>query len=109
MYAGLVSLAARTSGGWSSTSVTLTLCAAAAAALPTFASLASAAAGVPRRNGGPLGKTERCVLALIATGLPGLLPWLSSLVVLGSVLTAGLRLRAAHRDLVARDASEASG
>ena len=99
MYAGLVALAARTSGSWTSTPVLWTLFAAFAATLPTAASLAAAGAGAARRNGGPLGKTERCALAVLATGVPAWLPWLSAVVVLGSLVTAALRLRATHTEL----------
>ncbi|MEP6630159.1 MAG: CDP-alcohol phosphatidyltransferase family protein [Lapillicoccus sp.] len=99
MYAGLVALAARTSGSWTSGPVVWTLLAAVAATLPTAASLAAAGAGAARRNGGPLGKTERCALAVLATGVPAWLPWLGAVVVVGSVLTALLRLRATHTDL----------
>ncbi|MEO8828960.1 CDP-alcohol phosphatidyltransferase family protein [Lapillicoccus sp.] len=99
MYAGLVALAARTSGSWVSTTVVWTLLAALAATLPTFASLAAAGAGAPRRNGGPLGKTERCALAVLSTGVPVLLPWVNALVVLGSIATAYARLRGSHAEL----------
>ena len=99
MYAGLVALAARTSGSWTSGPVVWTLVAAAAATLPTFASLSAAGAGATRRNGGPLGKTERCALAVLATGIPGWLPWIGVLVTVGSVVTMALRLRATHAEL----------
>ena len=106
MYAGLVALAARTSGSWTSGPVVWTLFAAAAATLPTVASLAAAGAGATRRNGGPLGKTERCALAVLATGLPAGLSWIGAFVVVGSVVTAVLRLRATHAELQ-RPATEA--
>ena len=99
MYAGLAALAARVTGSWTSGSVVWTLLAALAATLPTLASLAAAGAGATRRNGGPLGKTERCALAVLATAVPGWLGWLGALVVFGSVVTAALRLRAAHTEL----------
>ncbi len=101
MYAGLVALAGRTSGSWTSGPVMWTLLAALAATLPTAASLAAAGAGAPRRNGGPLGKTERCALAVLATAVPAWLPWLGALVVVGSLLTAVLRLHATHTELSA--------
>lgn len=107
MYAGLVALAARTSGSWTSGPVGWTLLAAVAATLPTFASLAAAGAGATRRNGGPLGKTERCALAVLATGIPAWLPWIGALVAAGSVVTAALRLRATHAELD-RPAADAS-
>ncbi len=99
MYAGLVAFAARTSGSWTSGPVVWTLLAAAVATLPTFASLAAAGAGATRRNGGPLGKTERCALAVLATGIPAWLTGINALVVVGSLVTAALRLRATHAEL----------
>jgi CDP-diacylglycerol---glycerol-3-phosphate 3-phosphatidyltransferase len=104
-FAGLAAWAARQRGPglhWLSWPVGMVLVAALAATLPTFASLAAAAAGAPRRNGGPLGKTERCLFMLLATAFPVILPVVSTQIVNGSVLTAALRLRAARRELVAR-------
>lgn len=97
LFAGLVALALRepvtapsigplTSAGW-------VLLAALCATLPTFASLAGSAVGVPRLNGGPLGKTERCLVAVVATAVPAWMEVLAVLVVVGSVVTAGVRLR----------------
>jgi hypothetical protein len=37
---------------------------------------------------------------VLATALPGWLVWINGLVVVGSVLTAGLRLTGARRDFV---------
>jgi CDP-diacylglycerol---glycerol-3-phosphate 3-phosphatidyltransferase len=70
--------------------------AALAASAPSWVALAGAAAGAPRIQGGPVGKTERCVLlvAIAATG------WAVALLVIlaaGSVLTAALRLRKVAR------------
>lgn len=96
MFAGLAVLAARTGGP-----TVLVLVAAAAATLPTFASLAVAGAGAPRANGGPFGKTERCAASVVVTALPPLLGPFAWLVVVGSVVTAGVRLIAAHRELTA--------
>jgi CDP-diacylglycerol---glycerol-3-phosphate 3-phosphatidyltransferase len=63
-----------------------------AASAPSWVSLAGAAAGAPRVQGGPVGKTERClILVLIAAS-----GWAIGLLVLlaaGSLLTAALRLR----------------
>jgi CDP-diacylglycerol---glycerol-3-phosphate 3-phosphatidyltransferase len=80
--------------------------AALAATLPTFAALAAAGAGAPRVNGGPFGKTERCLAALAGSVLGDVLPRpgaaldvLAGVVVLGSLVTAGLRLAAARRVL----------
>lgn len=105
MQAGLLALAVRVTGSWHGAAVTWTLLAALAATLPTTASLAAAGAGAPRPNGGPLGKTERCALAVLATAVPSWLPWVGGLVVLGSALTAYLRLAAARRTLASRPTS----
>jgi CDP-diacylglycerol--glycerol-3-phosphate 3-phosphatidyltransferase len=75
------------------------LAAALAATLPTFASLAAAAAGATRRNGGPLGKTERCLFVALATAFPVIMPVILTQLVNGSILTTVLRLRAARREL----------
>jgi CDP-diacylglycerol---glycerol-3-phosphate 3-phosphatidyltransferase len=104
-FAGLAVFAARRGGPglhWLSWPVLQVLLAALAATLPTFASLAAAAAGAQRRNGGPLGKTERCLAVVVATAFPVIMPVILMQIVNGSVLTAVLRLRAAHRELVAQ-------
>jgi CDP-diacylglycerol--glycerol-3-phosphate 3-phosphatidyltransferase len=111
MFAGLAAFAARTPGavpGLDDSSVYLAtaglvvvLVAALAGTLPTFASLAAAGAGAARRNGGPLGKTERCALVVVAVAVPALLVWVCLVLTAGSVLTAGLRLRATHTQLAA--------
>jgi len=98
--AGLVALAWRVS-----TPAVALLAAAAtvAATLPTSAALAAAGAGAPRVNGGPFGKTERCA-ALFAACLAGAVlddptPALVAVcwaVLVGSAVTAVLRLRTAH-------------
>ncbi len=108
-FAGLAVWAARQRGPglhWLSWPVIMVLVAALAATLPTFASLAGAAAGAPRRNGGPLGKTERCLFVLLATAFPVILPVVSTQLINGSLITAALRLRAAHRELVAKRQDE---
>jgi CDP-diacylglycerol--glycerol-3-phosphate 3-phosphatidyltransferase len=71
--------------------VPLVLAAALAATLPSWVALAGAAAGLPRVQGGPVGKTERCLLlALMAFfGFPVVL--LTALAA-GSALTAAVRL-----------------
>lgn len=102
MYAGLAALAVRVTGVWGSAAVVVTLVAAVAATMPTFASLAAAGAGATRRNGGPLGKTERCALAVLATAFPTWLPWIAALMVVGSVGTTVLRLRATRLELEGR-------
>ena len=78
------------------------LLAALAATLPTFASLAAAAAGAQRRNGGPLGKTERCLFMVLAAAFPVIMPVILMQLVNGSLLTTFLRLRAARRELRAQ-------
>ncbi|OUZ09711.1 MULTISPECIES: CDP-alcohol phosphatidyltransferase family protein [Aeromicrobium] len=75
--------------------------AAVAATLPTFASLAAAGAGATRRNGGPLGKTERCLLVIIASIVPAWTIWIAWIIVAGSLVTAVTRLIATHRELSA--------
>lgn len=110
-FAGLAVWAARQRGPglhWLSWPVLMVLVAALAATLPTFASLAAAAAGAERRNGGPLGKTERCLFVLLATAFPVILPVVSTQLVNGSLITATLRLRAARRELAAKQRGEVS-
>jgi CDP-diacylglycerol--glycerol-3-phosphate 3-phosphatidyltransferase len=102
MFAGLAVWAAHQGGPglhWQSWPVICVLVAALAATLPTFASLAAAGAGATRRNGGPFGKTERCLAAIVAAGAPAAIAWVSAMIVVGSLVTAGLRLAAAHREL----------
>ncbi|MDX1887338.1 CDP-alcohol phosphatidyltransferase family protein [Mycolicibacterium sp. 120270] len=106
-FAGLAVFAARQHGpglNWLSWPVLQVLLAALAATLPTFASLAAAAAGLTRRNGGPLGKTERCLFLVLATAFPVIMPILLVQLVNGSLLTTALRLRAAYRELKAHRA-----
>jgi CDP-diacylglycerol---glycerol-3-phosphate 3-phosphatidyltransferase len=69
----------------------LVLAAALAATLPSWVALAGAAAGLGRVQGGPAGKTERCLLiALVAAiGFPVVLLWVLAV---GSGLTALVRL-----------------
>jgi phosphatidylglycerophosphate synthase len=101
-FAGLAVFAARQNGPgmhWLSWPVIQVLVASIAATLPTFASLAAAAAGATRRNGGPLGKTERCLFIVLATAIPFIIPVLLMQLVNGSILTTVLRLRAARREL----------
>lgn len=108
-FAGLAVFAARLHGPgfqWLSWSVIQVLAAALAATLPTFASLAAAAAGATRRNGGPLGKTERCLFVLVATAFPVIMPFVLMQLVNGSILTTVLRLRAARRELAEKQELE---
>ncbi|MFD9072485.1 CDP-alcohol phosphatidyltransferase family protein [Streptomyces lasiicapitis] len=68
--------------------------AALAATLPSWVSLAGAAAGAGRLNGGPVGKTERCALVIVAAATGWWTPILVA-VAAGSALTAvtrGVRL-----------------
>ncbi|MYW10297.1 phosphatidate cytidylyltransferase, partial [Streptomyces sp. SID2563] len=69
-----------------------------AATLPSWVSLAGAAAGAPRRNGGPVGKTERCLLVVIAAASGWAVPVLA-VIAAGSLLTAALRLAGLWREL----------
>jgi CDP-diacylglycerol--glycerol-3-phosphate 3-phosphatidyltransferase len=69
----------------------LVLTAALAATLPSWVALAGAAAGLGRVQGGPVGKTERCLLLalLAAFGWPAVWLWVLAA---GSALTALVRL-----------------
>ncbi|WP_329023622.1 CDP-alcohol phosphatidyltransferase family protein [Streptomyces sp. NBC_00690] len=69
-----------------------------AATLPSWVSLAGAAAGAPRRNGGPMGKTERCLLVLVAAATGWAVPVLAVIAV-GSLLTAVLRCGGLWKEL----------
>jgi phosphatidylglycerophosphate synthase len=95
LFAGLAGLAAARMPG----STPIVLVAAFAATLPTFAALAAAAAGASRRNGGPVGKTERCALAVIATAWPPALAAVCCVVIVGSIATATLRLAATRGEM----------
>ena len=68
----------------------LVAAAALAATLPSWVSLAGAAAGAPRIQGGPIGKTERCLL-LAALAVTGAWPVLLSAIAVGSAATAVVR------------------
>src|SRR6516164_8839244 len=69
----------------------LVAAAALAATLPSWVSLAGAAAGAPRIQGGPIGKTERCLL-LAALAATGAWPILLSAIAVGSAVTAVVRV-----------------
>lgn len=106
-FAGLAVWAAQLHGpgfNWLSWPVLQVVLAALAANLPTFASLAAAAAGATRRNGGPLGKTERCLFIVLAVAIPFIAPILLMQLVNGSIITTVLRLRAGHKELKAKHA-----
>lgn len=77
----------------------LTLLAMLVATMPSWVSLAGAAAGAPRVNGGPLGKTERCALYVVGA-FTGAWAVVLSLTAAGSLITAASRLRNVHRLLV---------
>lgn len=72
-----------------------------ASCAPSFVSICTAAAGGRRHNGGPVGKTERAALCVVAA-LTGWFAPVAVVVAAGSALTAGLRVRAATQDLVTR-------
>ncbi|QLE74123.1 phosphatidate cytidylyltransferase [Streptomyces rectiverticillatus] len=72
--------------------------AALAATLPSWVSLAGAAAGAERLNGGPVGKTERCLLAVVAAATGWAVPVLA-VVAVGSALTAAFRMGRLRRVL----------
>ncbi|SOC51283.1 CDP-alcohol phosphatidyltransferase family protein [Ornithinimicrobium cerasi] len=95
MWAGLAWWAAQ----HSTAALVAVLVATVAATLPTFASLSAAGAGATRVNGGPLGKTERCALAVLGCAVPSWLVGISVVVVVGSLATAALRLRTARGEL----------
>ncbi|MEU2894057.1 phosphatidate cytidylyltransferase [Streptomyces albidoflavus] len=76
--------------------------AACAATLPSWVSLAGAAAGAPRLNGGPAGKTERCLLAVVAAATGWYAPVLA-VIAAGSAATALLRGARLWRELDAAD------
>ena len=97
IMAGLVGLAVRTDSPTSTTA--LLLAATAAATLPTFVSLCAAGAGAPRLNGGPFGKTERCLTAVLAAAFPQHLAVFGWIVVAGSLATAAVRLAKTRRAL----------
>ncbi|WP_421735217.1 CDP-alcohol phosphatidyltransferase family protein [Cellulomonas sp.] len=96
MFAGLAVLLGRLQGG---AAVGFVLVAAVVATLPTFVSLAGAGAGAPRINGGPFGKTERCLAVVLMVAMPGLSPLLLAVMIGLSLATATTRLRQLRRVL----------
>ena len=86
MFAGLAVLLGRLQGG---AGLVLVLVAAVVATLPTFVSLAGAGAGAPRLNGGPFGKTERCLAVVVLAAAPGLSPLLLPVMIGLSLVTVG--------------------
>jgi CDP-diacylglycerol--glycerol-3-phosphate 3-phosphatidyltransferase len=81
----IAALAAHTTPAW-------VAAAALGSTLPSWVALAGAAAGAPRVQGGPVGKTERCVIAVVAAGT-GLAALACAAVAAGGVVTAAVRLR----------------
>lgn len=96
MFAGLAVLLGRLQGG---AGLVFVLVAAVVATLPTFVSLAGAGAGASRINGGPFGKTERCLVVVVLTAAPGLSPILLPVMIGLSLVTAATRLRELRRVL----------
>src|SRR5215472_4236566 len=86
--------------------IALVLATALAATLPSWVALSGAAAGLGRIQGGPVGKTERCLL-LVVTAATGLGALFLSVIAVGSALTAVLRLGRLSR--LARSARIAAG
>jgi CDP-diacylglycerol---glycerol-3-phosphate 3-phosphatidyltransferase len=72
--------------GWWLLGVTALACSA-----PSWVSLAGAAAGAPRVQGGPVGKTERCLLLVVIAAIGHVVPVLYVLGI-GSGLTAVVRV-----------------
>lgn len=96
MFAGLTLLVWRTGDHLGLVAVLL---AAVASTLPTFASLAVAGAGGARYNGGPVGKTERCLAAVVICAYPPSAVVVCAVLVTGAVATGGQRLWRGHRAL----------
>jgi CDP-diacylglycerol--glycerol-3-phosphate 3-phosphatidyltransferase len=69
-----------------------------AATLPSWVALAGAAAGAARPQGGPVGKTERCLLLVLVAATGWAVPLLSVMAA-GSLVTAAVRLLRIRRDL----------
>jgi CDP-diacylglycerol---glycerol-3-phosphate 3-phosphatidyltransferase len=77
----------------------LVLLAMLAATAPSWVALAGAAAGATRINGGPVGKTERCLLLVLIAAAPVYaIPLLTALTA-GGLLTGALRLRTVRKAL----------
>jgi CDP-diacylglycerol--glycerol-3-phosphate 3-phosphatidyltransferase len=93
-FVGLAVLASRTN-----VPVWYVLGAALAATLPTFVSLSAAGAGATRQNGGPLGKTERCALIVLAAAVTSLIAPICAVLTAGSLLTAAVRVTRARHEL----------
>jgi CDP-diacylglycerol---glycerol-3-phosphate 3-phosphatidyltransferase len=72
-----------------------------AASAPSWVAIAGAAAGADRINGGPVGKTERCLLLVVLAAVPAHAVVVLLVIAAGSALTAVFRLRTLHRHLTA--------
>lgn len=96
MFVGLAVLLGRLQGG---AGLVFVLVAAVVATLPTFVSLAGAGAGAARINGGPFGKTERCLVVVVLAAAPGLSPILLPVMIGLSLVTVATRLRELRRVL----------
>jgi CDP-diacylglycerol---glycerol-3-phosphate 3-phosphatidyltransferase len=79
----------------------LVLLAMLAASAPSWVALAGAASGAARINGGPVGKTERCLLLVVLAALPAHAGVVLAVIAGGSLVTAAVRLRALDRTLTA--------
>jgi phosphatidylglycerophosphate synthase len=66
------------------------------ASAPSWVALAGAAAGAARINGGPVGKTERCLLLVVLAAVPAYAAALLVVLSAGSAVTTALRLRTLH-------------
>jgi len=76
-----------------------------AATLPSWVALAGASAGLGRVQGGPVGKTERCLLLVLLAGT-GLVTVFLAIIAVGSAITAVVRLtRIGGRARAARQAA----
>jgi CDP-diacylglycerol--glycerol-3-phosphate 3-phosphatidyltransferase len=74
----------------------LVLLAMLAASAPSWVALAGVAAGAARINGGPMGKTERCLLLVVLAAVPTYAGLLLTALAAGSAATAAIRLRTLH-------------
>jgi CDP-diacylglycerol---glycerol-3-phosphate 3-phosphatidyltransferase len=77
----------------------LVLLAMLAASAPSWVALAGVAAGAARINGGPVGKTERCLLLIVPAAVPSLAAAVLAVLAAGSSVTAAIRLRTLRRQL----------
>ncbi len=79
-----------------------------AATLPSWIALSVSAAGGTRRNGGLMGKTERCAVVVFAA-LTGWVYVAATVIVVGSVWTALARLEHGARELTEEPAAAERG